>query len=124
MIPSEIMRFAIEKTPEINIESTLRVLASPNQPTSEIPGKIVPLLKHVSHKTRKLAFLTGHESSDPVIKLVSTVFRMAEIEKRVIEAGFGILLSPEVSGTIMWFLRRWSLTYLLPQVRKSLLCST
>jgi len=44
---------------------------------------------------------------------------MAEIEKRAVEAGFGGLLSPEVSETIMWFLRRWSLTYLLPQVKIS-----
>jgi hypothetical protein len=38
----------------------------------------------------------GHEASDPVIKLVAAIFRIAEIEKRAIEAGYVSLLSPEV----------------------------
>lgn len=57
----------------------------------------------------------GHEASDPVIKLVAAIFRISEIEKRAIEAGYVSLLSPEVSSTVMWFLRRWALTYLLAQ---------
>ena len=59
--------------------------------------------------------ISGHENSDPVIKLVAAIFRIAEIEKRAIEAGYTSLLSPEVSSTVMWFLRRWALTYLLAQ---------
>ena len=34
----------------------------------------------------------GHEATDPVILLVSSVFRLAEVEKRAAEAGFSSLL--------------------------------
>jgi hypothetical protein len=47
-------------------------------------------------ENKYFSFLVGHESSDPVIKLVAAIFRIAEIEKRAIEAGFVSLLSPEV----------------------------
>ena len=36
-------------------------------------------------------------------------------ERRAVDAGFKTLLSPEVSSDIMWFLRRWVLTYLAGQ---------
>ena len=94
VIPPEIMKYSIEKAAEVNIEASLQVLASPGQPSSDIPG---------------------HESADPVIKLTASVFRLAEIERRAAEAGFAALLSPEVSGSIMWFLKRWALTYLSAQ---------
>jgi hypothetical protein len=38
-----------------------------------------------------------------------------QVEKRAVEAGLAHLWSPLVSSTIMWFLRRWSLTYLATQ---------
>ena len=57
-------------------------------------------------------YFSGHESTDPVVKLAAAVFRLSEIERRAVEAGFKTLLSPEVSCSIMWFLRRWVLTYL------------
>lgn len=47
-------------------------------------------------------------------RLVSSVFRLCEVEKRAVEVKLGRLLSPEVGCTVMWFLRRWSLSYLLP----------
>ena len=34
----------------------------------------------------------GHEATDPIILLVSSVFRLAEVEKRAAEAGFSSLL--------------------------------
>ena len=40
---------------------------------------------------------------------------LPQVEKRAIEAGLGHLWSPLVSSSIMWFLRRWSLTYLATQ---------
>ena len=57
----------------------------------------------------------GHESTDPVVKLAAAVLRLSEIERRAVEAGFKSLLSPEISADIMWFLRRWTLTYLAGQ---------
>ena len=38
LIPSEIMRFSLDQSPHVNVETSLRVLASPSQPASEIPG--------------------------------------------------------------------------------------
>ena len=60
LIPAEIMRYSLEKATEVNIETSLRVLASPGDPSSSIPG---------------------HESTDPVVKLVAAVFRLSEIGK-------------------------------------------
>ena len=37
------------------------------------------------------------------------------MERRAIEAGLAHLWSPLVSSSIMWFLRRWALTYLSTQ---------
>ena len=47
VIPAEMMRFSIEKAGAINVENTLRLLASPGQPSSDIPG---------------------HEATDPIIR--------------------------------------------------------
>lgn len=91
MIPQHIVRYSMERSANVNVEATLRVLASPSQPVCEVPG---------------------HESSDLVIRLIANVFRLAEVEKRAVEAGFASLLSPEVSSSICWFLRRWAVTYL------------
>ena len=52
------------KKDEVNLEASLRLLASPGQHATEIPG---------------------HESADLVIRAIGCVFRMAEIEKRAVE---------------------------------------
>ena len=54
LIPSEIMKYSLEKAKDVNVETSLRVLASPGEPSSSIPG---------------------HESTDPVVKLAAAVFR-------------------------------------------------
>ena len=55
LIPSEVMRFSLERqSAGTNVEASLRVLASPGQHSAEVPG---------------------HEATDPVILLVSSVFR-------------------------------------------------
>ena len=60
LIPTEIMRYSLEKANEVNIETSLRVLASPGEPSASIPG---------------------HESTDPVVKLAAAVLRLSEIGK-------------------------------------------
>ena len=50
-----------------------------------------------------------------MVKLAAAVFRLSEIERRAVGAGFKSLLSPEISSDVMWFLRRWTLTYLAGQ---------
>ena len=94
LIPSEVMQHSIQQAGSIDVSKSLEVLASPGKPASDIPG---------------------HESSDHVLRLVGAVFRLGEIEKRCVEAGLVSLWSPEIGSTIMWFLRRWSLTYLATQ---------
>ena len=58
LIPTEIMRYSLDKANEVNIETSLRVLASPGEPSASIPG---------------------HESTDPVVKLAAAVLRLSEI---------------------------------------------
>jgi len=94
LIPSEVMQHSIQQAGSIDVSKSLEVLASPGKPASDIPG---------------------HESSDHVLRMVGAVFRLSEIEKRCVEAGLVSLWSPEIGSTIMWFLRRWSLTYLATQ---------
>jgi len=94
LIPAEVMQHSIGQAGSVDVSKSLEVLASPGQPASEIPG---------------------HESSDHVLRMVGAVFRLSEVEKRAVEAGLVSLWSPEIGSTVMWFLRRWSLTYLATQ---------
>ncbi|XP_023705271.1 exportin-4-like, partial [Cryptotermes secundus] len=96
LIPSEIMHYSIlqASSGHVNVETTLKLLASPTHQLPDIPG--------------------ADESSDHVVRLVASVFRLCEVERRAVEVKLGHLLSPELGCTIMWFLRRWSLSYLLP----------
>ena len=43
---------------------------------------------------------------------MSNVVKLAEMERRAGEAGFQSLLSPEVGSSTVWFLRRFTVTYL------------
>jgi len=94
LIPSEVMQHSISQQSSVDVSKSLEVLASPGQRVEEIPG---------------------HESSDHVLRLVGAVFRVSEVERRALEAGLGGLWSPEVSCSLLWLLRRWSLTYLATQ---------
>ena len=66
LIPSEIMRFSLDRASSVNVQTSLEVLASPGRPSSDVPG---------------------FENSDPVIRLVGNIFKLAEVEKRAVEAG-------------------------------------
>merc|ERR1719341_3193503 len=94
LIPSEVMQHSIGQAGSVDVSKSLEVMASPGQPASDIPG---------------------HESSDHVLRMVGAVFRLSEVEKRAVEAGLVSLWSPGIGSTVMWFLRRWSLTYLATQ---------
>ena len=61
LIPSEIMRYSLEQAPRVNVEASLRVLASPEQNASEVPG---------------------HESTDTVVRLISAVFRYSGLYEK------------------------------------------
>lgn len=55
---------------------------------------------------------------DPVVRLVSTIFRTANIEKLAVNAGLSELLSPQVGRTIVWCLQHWVKSYLLPDEKE------
>ncbi|OWF40176.1 Exportin-4 [Mizuhopecten yessoensis] len=94
MIPSDIMEYSISQSKTVDIPTTLKVLASPGERADSIPRADL--------------------NTDSVVRLVSSVLRLCEVEKRALQAKMAGSLSPQVSASIMWFLRRWSLCYLLP----------
>lgn len=55
------------------------------------------------------------DSVDRVIRLITNILRLCAIEKTAISMHLESILSPELSSTIIWFLRRWSQHYLLPK---------
>lgn len=93
IIPSEIMQHSIDQlTNGTDMTTSLKVLASPNQCITQIPN--------------------AENVCDPVIRLVTAVFRLCDIENNAIEYKMKDFLSPEVSSDIMWFLNLWSEAYL------------
>uniref|UniRef100_A0A8C2ZUG6 Exportin-4 n=1 Tax=Cyclopterus lumpus TaxID=8103 RepID=A0A8C2ZUG6_CYCLU len=92
LIPSEVMEFSIKHATEVDINTTLQILGSPGEKASSIPGC---------------------NRTDSVIRLLSAVLRTSEVESRATNASLTELLSPQMGKDIMWFLRRWTKTYLL-----------
>uniref|UniRef100_A0AAV2JYF6 Exportin-4 n=2 Tax=Knipowitschia caucasica TaxID=637954 RepID=A0AAV2JYF6_KNICA len=92
LIPSEVMEFSIKHSTEVDMNTTLQVLGSPGEKASSIPG---------FHRT------------DCVVRLLSAVLRTSEVESRATRASLTSLLSPQMGKDIMWFLRRWTKSYLL-----------
>lgn len=94
MIPSEIMQYSLEQLANgtVDITTTLKVLAAPNQCITQTPN--------------------AENVCDPLIRLITAVFRLCDIENNAIEYKMKDFLSPEVSSDIMWFLNQWSEAYL------------
>lgn len=94
MIPSEIVHFCSEQQANgtVDITTTLKVLATPDQCITQTPN--------------------AENVCDPLIRLVTAVFRLCDIENKAIEYKMKDFLSPEVSSDIMWFLNQWSEAYL------------
>ncbi|KAK3098488.1 hypothetical protein FSP39_019964 [Pinctada imbricata] len=94
MIPPEIMEYSISQTKSVDLHTTLKVMASPGQTVDSIPE--------------------GNLKTDYVIRLISAVFRLCEVENRAIQAKLTDMLSPQIGSTVVSFLRRWMAAYLLP----------
>ncbi|XP_041128482.1 exportin-4 isoform X2 [Polyodon spathula] len=92
LIPAEIMEYSIKHSTEVDINTTLQVLGSPGEKASSIPGC---------------------NRTDSAIRLLSSVLRTSEVESRATRANLTDLLSPQMGKDIVWFLKRWSKTYLL-----------
>lgn len=95
-IPSEILQFCGKNIANnvTDINSSLKLLASPNQDIHEIPNAEI--------------------NADLVIRLIAAGFRLCELEKSIVEVGMQDFISPELSTSLVWFMRRWSDAYLMP----------
>lgn len=51
-------------------------------------------------------------------RLVSAIFCVANLEKLALNSGLSELLSPQVGRTIVWCLRHWTKSYLLPDEKE------
>lgn len=51
---------------------------------------------------------------DPVIKIISAILRLADTENKALSSNMAHCLSPQVGSTVVWFLRHFSKSYLLP----------
>lgn len=96
LMSSEVLAYCVAKAEagSTDMNTSLKLLASPTQCISEFPN--------------------AEDSTDPVIRLISAVFRLCEIEKNAIAANMVAYMSPEVSSSIMWFLKFWAEGYLMP----------
>lgn len=54
------------------------------------------------------------EHCDHVIRFVFNVMKLCSIEDYAVSVNHGQFMSPEVGSSLMWFLKRWCLSYLLP----------
>ncbi|XP_055531872.1 exportin-4-like [Wyeomyia smithii] len=96
MIPGEILQLCTQNISNgvTDIQNSLKLLASPSQDIKEIPNAEI--------------------NADPVIRLIAAGFRLCELEKSAIEVRMYQFLSPELSSTLVWFMRRWADAYLMP----------
>ncbi|XP_035793420.1 exportin-4-like [Anopheles albimanus] len=76
-----------------DVSTSLKLLASPNQDIQEIPN--------------------AEATVDPVLRLMAAGFRLCELEKTAIEVRMYQFLSPELSATLLWFLRHWCDSYVM-----------
>ncbi|XP_048653674.1 exportin-4-like, partial [Marmota marmota marmota] len=80
LIPPEIMEYSIKHSSEVDINTTLQILGSPGEKASSIPG---------------------YNRTDSVIRLLSAVLRVSEVESRAIRADLTHLLSPQMGKDIV-----------------------
>ncbi|XP_055625763.1 exportin-4-like isoform X3 [Toxorhynchites rutilus septentrionalis] len=95
-IPGEVLQYCSQNIANnvTDVNNSLKLLASPNRDIQEIPNADI--------------------NADPVIRLIAAGFRLCELEKSAIEVRMNQFISPELSTTVVWFLRRWSDAYLMP----------
>ncbi|KAJ8667435.1 hypothetical protein QAD02_009098 [Eretmocerus hayati] len=97
LVPSEIMSYGLAQAQQgpMDLNATLQLLASPQSNISDING--------------------AEQSADHTVRLIASVFRLSEVAKIAINLNAAQHLSPELCSTIIWFLHRWSLSYLMPK---------
>ncbi|OXU22639.1 hypothetical protein TSAR_013645 [Trichomalopsis sarcophagae] len=96
LVPADIMRYSLDQSQQgqMDLNVTLQLLASPQSNIADVNG--------------------AEQSADHVIRLIAAVFRLSEVAKVAISYNAAQHLSPELCSSIIWFLHRWSLSYLMP----------
>lgn len=54
------------------------------------------------------------QQADIILRIIASVHRLTELELTALKCNMAGCLSPELSGTIMWFLKMWLDIYLFP----------
>lgn len=95
LIPSEIMQYSISQNTksEATLEATLKTMASVQRMGIEVDDA-----DHCDHS----------------IRIMSDVLKLCALEASATEVKLGHFMSPEVGCTLMWFLKKWCLSYLMP----------
>lgn len=95
MIPSEIMQYSITQhtKAESTLEATLKMMASVQQIGVQIDDA---------------------DHCDHCIRIMSDVLKLCALEASATQVKLGHFMSPEVGCTLMWFLKRWCLSFLMP----------
>ncbi|XP_039289584.1 exportin-4 [Nilaparvata lugens] len=86
-VPNEVANYMNDQKSQMDVEITKKVYANPELSISDIPG--------------------AAERCDHVVRLVTAVYRMSEVEKKVVEARLANLFSPEIGCSILWFSKAW-----------------
>lgn len=95
LIPKEIISYSSSLESHVDVQATFQCLCS-----SQIQGDANSI--------------QDYSRVDPVVRLVSVIFRLADLEKHALGSGLSELLSPQVGRSIVWCLRHWAKSYLLP----------
>lgn len=95
MIPSEIMQYSITQ-------------ANRHETTLDATIKAIHAIKV------KMAVPYHFDQCDHVIRVLFSVFKLCFVEEYANSLNLSHFMSPEVGSTLMWFLKRWCLSYLLP----------
>ncbi|XP_043929121.1 exportin-4 [Protopterus annectens] len=93
LIPPTILRYLLKWPSQLTIKTTISLVGTPLRKASRMPGY------------NRLFYV--------ICRLLSAVLRASEVESRATRANLIELLSPQMGKDIMWFLRRWTKTYLL-----------
>lgn len=94
MMLAEVTRHSLRQSEsgESSLEATLRCMAD----------------------VMKVGVVAVDEKCDAVLRVVCAVLRLCEMEKSAAHVKLGQFMSPELGCTMMWFLRRFCLSYVLP----------
>lgn len=95
VIPSKVVKYCIKQCSNnvCNLDATLKVMAAVRQIDNNVDCR---------------------EQCDQVIRIFCDVLTLCFVEDSAAAIKLGHFTSPEVGCTMMWFLNRWCLSYLMP----------